>query len=95
MCFVPDIFLFEILSITTRKCCPIDATVQRYRALEKHTLQSVSLSDTLIQTASEIAQTGHPKSGSPSFYDASYHALALLLETHLITSDHRHYAKTQ
>jgi len=35
------------------------------------------------------------KSGFPSFYDASYHALAITHECQFITADKRHIAKAK
>ncbi|POZ52200.1 type II toxin-antitoxin system VapC family toxin [Methylovulum psychrotolerans] len=41
-----------------------------------------------------MCETGHPKSGFPSFYDASYHALAIANDCTFITADNRHVSKT-
>lgn len=93
--FVPDIFLYELLAVAKYKNADIRQTLEVYEHLHNSVLKSVPLSKEIALKASEIVDSGHPKSGFPSFYDASYHALALLMQTHFITSDHRHYAKTQ
>ena len=42
-----------------------------------------------------VEQTGQLNSGSPSFYDACYHAIALLNNCDFITADRKHYEKTK
>ena len=42
-----------------------------------------------------ICNHGNAKSGFPTFYDASYHALAILNNCNFITADRRHYQKTK
>ncbi len=48
-----------------------------------------------IEKAIEICEAGHKKSGFPSFYDSSYHALAILNDCQFITADKRHISQTQ
>jgi predicted nucleic acid-binding protein len=47
-----------------------------------------------VEKAFEICNTGHIKSGFPSFYDAIYHALAILNNCYFVTADKRHFSKT-
>jgi hypothetical protein len=48
-----------------------------------------------IEKTLEICESGHDKSGFPSFYDASYHALAINNDCYFITADKRHFNITQ
>ena len=59
-------------------------------------IQIVGLSDKLIEKSMDIIKkTSRPKSGFPSFYDAIYHALAMINDCDFITADRRHYEKTK
>ena len=42
-----------------------------------------------------VEQTEQLNSGSPSFYDACYHSIALLNNCDFITADKKHYEKTK
>jgi len=58
-------------------------------------LEIVELDEKTILKAIDICVHGHEKSVFPSFYDASYHALAISNECQFITADKRHVAKTK
>jgi predicted nucleic acid-binding protein len=59
-------------------------------------LKEVILDAKTIAKAKEIiTNSSHPKSGFPSFYDVSYHALAIVNECQFITADKKHYEKTK
>jgi predicted nucleic acid-binding protein len=47
----------------------------------------------VTRKALEISNTGHAKTGYPSFYDSAYHALALMNGGVFLTSDQQHMAK--
>lgn len=52
---------------------------------------SSSREDKLIASV----KLGHEKSGFPSFYDSTYHAIAILNNCNFVTSDKKHYDKTK
>ena len=56
-------------------------------------LEIIELRETTVRRAITIANTGHPKTGYPTFYDSAYHALAIELGGIFLTSDLRHIAK--
>ena len=92
---VPDLFLYELLSVAKQRKDHVEEVLQYFRSFAQSSLTVVALSDEVARKASEISDMGHPKSGFPSIYDSVYHALAILLNTDFITADKRHYAKTQ
>jgi len=92
---VPSLFLYEVLSIAAASSFPIKkvyALITQYRSAN---LEIVELDEKTILKAIDICVHGHEKSGFPSFYDASYHALAINNECQFITADKRHVAKTK
>ncbi len=92
---VPDLFLYELLSVAKHKRADVSATLRFFRFFTASSLKVVALSDEIAIEASRISDQGHPKSGFPSIYDSVYHALAILLDTDFITADKKHYLKTQ
>jgi len=92
---VPSLFLYEVLSIAAASPFAIKnahALINQYRSAN---LEIVELDQQTILKATEICEQGHKKSGFPSFYDASYHALAIINECQFITADKRHVAKAK
>ena len=92
---VPLLFLYEVLSIATTSPFSIQATHALIMQYQSANLSIVELNQQAILKAIEICEQGHEKSGFPSFYDASYHALAITNECQFITADKRHIAKTK
>ncbi len=91
---VPNLFLYEVLSIAKINGFPtrqIYALILKFQELG---LQLLELDKSCIEKALEICEFGHLKSGFPSFYDASYHALAIIHNCYFITADKRHFNKT-
>jgi len=93
---VPSIFTYEIVGIFRKNKLPAEAI----KTFTKHYynrdyLKIINLDHEVINLALDIAEKGHNKSGFPSFYDSTYHALAILNKCNFITSDHRHYQKTK
>jgi len=92
---VPSLFLYEVLAVAAT--CEFDTKsvyelILQFRATNLHI---VDLPEKVINIAIEICTQGHTNSGFPSFYDASYHALAIDQKTVFITADKRHKAKTE
>ena len=88
----PGLFLYEVLSIAKINNFP---TVEAYDLIIDFQLTLIELDDACIRRAIAICETGHQKSGFPSFYDASYHALAMQHNCYFVTADQRHFTKTK
>jgi predicted nucleic acid-binding protein len=91
---VPSLFLYEVLSIASVSNFPTEQAFELITQYQKANLEIVELDQSCILKAIEICETGHQKSGFPSFYDASYHALAIVNNCIFITADNRHVSKT-
>ncbi|MEY4768059.1 MAG: hypothetical protein RL637_698 [Pseudomonadota bacterium] len=92
--FAPNLFLYEVLAVA--KVSKVD-TQQIYAIIVKLQnlgLQLIELNSPIIEKALAICDMGHDKSGFPSFYDAVYHALAILNNCYFVTADTRHFSKT-
>jgi predicted nucleic acid-binding protein len=74
---VPALFLYEVLTIASVNNFPTQQAFELLELYQKANLRLVDLDKPCILKAIEMCETGHPKSGFPSFYDASYHALAI------------------
>lgn len=91
---VPSLFLYEVLTIASVSNFPTQQAYKLITQYQKANLELIELDSSCILKAIEICETGHKKSGFPSFYDASYHALAILNNCIFITADNRHISKT-
>lgn len=91
---VPSLFLYEVLTIASASNFPTLQAYELIQLYQKANLKLVDLDKTCILKAIEMCETGHPKSGFPSFYDASYHVLAIANNCTFITADNRHISKT-
>jgi len=92
---VPSLFQYEVLSIAGVSKFPIQQAYALIQQFQKANLELIELDQTTILKAIEICEQGHEKSGFPSFYDASYHALAISNECQFVTADKRHVAKAK
>jgi len=92
---VPSLFLYEVLSIAAASPFPMENTHALITQYQSANLEIVELDKNTILKAIDICAHGHKKSGFPSFYDASYHALAISNECQFITADKRHVAKAK
>jgi len=92
---VPSLFLYEVLSIAAASPFAIKNAHALINQYQSANLEIVELDQQTILKATEICEQGHKKSGFPSFYDASYHALAIINECQFITADKRHVAKAK
>jgi predicted nucleic acid-binding protein len=91
---VPSLFLYEVLTIASVSNFPTQLAYKLITQYQEANLELIELDSVCILKAIEISETGHQKSGFPSFYDASYHALAILNNCIFITADNRHISKT-
>ena len=92
---VPHIFYYEVFGIAKKHnvdCLNLLSVLESY---ENSILQYVAPSRELTKQVIEITEQGSINSGYPSFYDASYHAIAMLNDCDFITADKKHYEKTK
>ena len=89
----PSIFLYEVLAVGASSAFGAEAAYELIETLVCSRLEIIELRETTVRRAITIANTGHPKSGYPTFYDSAYHALAIELGGIFLTSDLRHIAK--
>ena len=90
----PSLFVYEVLSIANVNQFSIQEAYELILDFQKTQLHLIELDQYCIRNAIRICETGHHKSGFPSFYDASYHALAIENGCRFITADKRHFDKT-
>lgn len=93
--FCPDVFLYEVLSISAQNGVALNATLDLIRKFEASYLTLAPLKPAQLALAMRMAEDGHAKSGYPSIYDSAYHALAIALGGVFITADKRHIAKAK
>lgn len=94
---VPSIFLYEVVGVFRKHGCD-QATIEEFIGkyyTDKPYIKTFGLEGKMIGKALKISEKGTKKSGFPSFYDASYHALAIMNDCDFITADRRHYEKTK
>ena len=90
----PSLLLYEIIAVTQKRGKNINAVYGHIRAITN--IEHLDLSQQIVGLSLNIVeQTGQPNSGSPSFYDACYHSIALLNNCDFITADKKHYEKTK
>ncbi len=92
---VPSLFLYEVLSIANISPFSLNKAYALITQYKLANLEILELEQQAISKAIEICELGHEKSGFPSFYDASYHALAITNMCQFITADKRHTAKAK
>lgn len=89
---VPDLFLYEVLAVAGGNNYPIKEAYLIIKSIKN--LHFVNIEENFIDKAIEICESGNQKSGFPSFYDSSYHSIAIENQCLFITSDKKHLAKT-
>ena len=93
---VPSVFTYEVYHISQKYGVDLDFIDRLITRHQDYNMKEIGLNEEIVGKAKEIIQkTSHPKSGFPSFYDASYHALAILNDCDFVTADGRHYEKTK
>jgi predicted nucleic acid-binding protein len=91
----PSLFLYEVLAVAGPSVIGSTLAYDMIIAFTKAGFTMVDLDEVAIQQALVIANSGHPKSGFPTFYDAAYHALAMTCGGVFLTADKMHLAKTK
>ena len=90
----PSLLLYEIIAVTQKRGKNIKAVYEHIRAIAN--IEYLDLSQDIVGlTLNIVEQTEQLNSGSPSFYDACYHSIALLNNCDFITADKKHYEKTK
>lgn len=93
---IPSIAIAEVFSNLQRAKVDLYLANEFFEEQRGVNLKVIEIDEKLIlQTIKLIERTSNPKSGYPSFYDAIYHALAILNNCTFITSDKKHYEKTK
>ena len=91
----PDIFLYEVLSVASQHRVPLQTTVKMIRQLENAYLSIQVPTSQQFSLAMRMTEEGHEKSGYPSIYDSTYHAMAISYGGVFVTTDKRHIAKAK
>ena len=89
----PSIFLYEVLAVAAPSEFGAERAHDLIKQFKRSGFKIVEVNDQIVRKAIEICNSGHPKSGFPSFYDSAYHALAIERGAVFLTSDQRHAAK--
>jgi predicted nucleic acid-binding protein len=92
---VPHIFYYEVFGIARKRGVDCMALLDVLVAYQNSILTYVEHDVELTKKVIEITERGSIKSGYPSFYDASYHAIAMLNDCDFITADRKNYEKTK
>ncbi len=93
---VPSVFTYEIFYIAQKYNVDLDFVENLLNVYKSFNLEEVNLDNHLIRKSKEMIQkTSNPKSGFPSFYDVSYHILAIENDCDFLTIDKKHEAKTK
>lgn len=85
---VPEHFLVEVLSVSTKKGMTVDDALYLYDRLITLGLQSATLTREQWRKAENIKQEAE---GEPSMYDLAYQVLAQAHKGTFVTLDQRHY----
>jgi predicted nucleic acid-binding protein len=91
----PTLLFYEVVHTSQSYGLPLKTIVQLLNRQTEKNLILIEPSLDHIQKALEVIDTGHPKSGYPSIYDAIFHAIAIVEDTFLVTADKKHFAKTK
>ena len=89
----PDIFLYEVLSIAAQNSFPLNQALAAIRDFEKSYLTIAPPTTHQLELAIRMSEDGHAKTGFPSIYDSTYHAIAISVDGVFVTADKRHVAK--
>lgn len=93
---VPSIFTYEIIGVFKKHKLPANIITDfiKFYHIRPH-IRVIDLNNKIINLALEITESGNIKSGFPSFYDSTYHALAILNNCDFITADKKHFDKAR
>jgi predicted nucleic acid-binding protein len=89
----PSLFIYEVLAVAAASSFGADAAHLLISKFRRSGFDIIEPEDGVFRRAIAISNNGHPKTGYPTFYDSTYHALALEIGGTFLTSDQRHIAK--
>ena len=96
---IPSLCLYELNSIFIKKGLTLLESRTAFELLDEliqqKVIQVTHVNPQLLNKAYEIAQIDTQGQGHISVYDATFHALALLNNTTLLTADIKHHRKTK
>lgn len=92
---VPELFIYEIMSITQYYDGDIERSFDLIQASKNANMTVISPNLALWKKSQEISRDGHSNSGFPSMYDSIYHAIAIEADGVFVTADKKHFAKTK
>jgi predicted nucleic acid-binding protein len=99
MLLAPELTCYELISVLTQADMPLSEVKEHLLLFEKlvkdEAVTIVPYSFKILNKASEIASLDTGGQGYISSFDATFHALALLMDAVFITADERHYKKTK
>ncbi|KHD06011.1 hypothetical protein PN36_21595 [Candidatus Thiomargarita nelsonii] len=94
----PDLTCYELISVLTQADIPLSEVKEHLlffeELVENGVPTIVPYSFEILNKASEIASIDTKGQGYISSFDATFHALALLMNAVFITADESHYRKT-
>jgi len=91
----PTLFYYEVLQIALYYNHSVELTLEFMDEYLGFNLSLVQLTKEQWLDTEKMVHSGHQKSGFPSLYDSSYHALALSKNAVFLTADKRHESKTK
>ncbi|RKZ51232.1 MAG: hypothetical protein DRR16_14955 [Candidatus Parabeggiatoa sp. nov. 3] len=95
----PELTCYELTNVLTKAAMPLAEVKEHLRFFEEliknETLTIVPYSLEILNKASEIASIDTKGQGYISSFDATFHALAILMNAVFITADKSHYRKTK
>ncbi|MEL6710757.1 MAG: type II toxin-antitoxin system VapC family toxin, partial [Pseudomonadota bacterium] len=91
----PDIFVYEVLSVAAQNRFFLSDALHIIKTSEKSYLTITTPTAPQFELAMQITEDGNQKSGFPSIYDSTYHAMAISYDGVFITADKRHVEKAR
>ena len=95
----PDLVCYELISVLSKSNIPFSEVKEHLFSFENlvknNVLSLVPYSFDILKKASEIASLDTQGQGHISSFDATFHALALLMKAVFLTADGVHYRKTK
>jgi len=99
MLLAPELTCYELISVLTQADMPLSEVKEHLLLFEKlvkdEAVTIVPYSFKILNKASEMASLDTGGQGYISSFDATFHALALLMDAVFITADEKHYQKTK
>jgi len=99
MLLAPELTCYELISVLTQADMPLSEVKEHLLLFEKlvkdEAVTIVPYSFKILNKASEIASLDTGGQGYISSFDATFHALAFLMDAVFITADEKHYNKTK